>query len=357
MWASTIGVLLPASVPIPTRPPIVGWLRLYLAIVGTLLGMALVTGLWVLTPVRALLSTAALGIGLAAAVIAFKALARGQRWALWFAGATLVVTLAWGLWQLVAPAQPNTVVINLLSIFAAVVLIGVYRSRTPLGAFVAASSRVSLPVSAALVLSLLAPMLIPNALAGLPDPTQAAASDLTLSLSMRCDHGSAASGSTAASVQRVTLVADMTWRRGDLLPGGLAGLLRPPTEYGDTAGFRIVGDASAGAAIPSWLLPTDAVWIVDLETGGTAGWFGAGSPSTTQIPDTIGSFTIGVEQSAIRAGHTIRATWLLTPTSDSAAWPRIEVAYAHLDRFLLIGTVGCGETTIGRPVLAAPGPM
>jgi hypothetical protein len=45
----------------------------------------------------------------------------------------------------------------------------------------------------------------------------------------------------------------------------------------------------------------------------------------------------------------------------TAAWPLFEVAYAHLDRFLGIGTVGCGQTTLGHqapvplPQLGEPG--
>lgn len=35
--------------------------------------------------------------------------------------------------------------------------------------------------------------------------------------------------------------------------------------------------------------------------------------------------------------------WNVTPASGAASWPRAEVSYAHLDRFLLQATVGCGE--------------
>jgi hypothetical protein len=67
--------------------------------------------------------------------------------------------------------------------------------------------------------------------------------------------------------------------------------------------------------------------------------------------------TIGIDQSAIQPGQTIRATWHLFPSIDagtSAAWPLFEVAYAHLDRFLVIGMVGCGQTTRGHQ---APVPL
>jgi hypothetical protein len=35
---------------------------------------------------------------------------------------------------------------------------------------------------------------------------------------------------------------------------------------------------------------------------------------------------------------------------SGAAWPRIEAAYVHLDRFMLLGTVGCDETVLGHAV-------
>jgi hypothetical protein len=37
-----------------------------------------------------------------------------------------------------------------------------------------------------------------------------------------------------------------------------------------------------------------------------------------------------------------------------AVWPAIEFAYAHLDRFLLLATAGCGETAEARQVPLPP---
>ena len=197
---------------------------------------------------------------------------------------------------------------------------------------------------AALALALLLPVTVPPALAAVPDPTQAASSDLLLTASMRCDRGD-----VLRDRARVTLVADMTWQRSDLLPEGLAGFFRP-TDYGDSAGFRLVNDAP-DAPLPAWMLASNDVPVVDVATGQPAGWFGSTAPSVALLPDTIGSFTIGIDLSAIRAGHTLRATWVLTPVADAGApWPMIEVAYAHLDHFLLEGTVSCGQTVTAHEV-------
>lgn len=349
LWASTIGVLAPAVADRDDRPGVVGWLQfvLGLAILFTVLGLLLVLSRS--TPLLALGTLAVDVLGIVVLVLAHRALPRGQRWALWYAIAVAAELLAWGAWSVVAPATPGAVTIPLGAILAIGVLLGVSSSWARLQTFVAGSRSIGRGLALALVGSLLLPAIVPPVLAALPDPTQTSAADFALRLSMSCDRGDVplAAASTATNVQRVTLVADMTWRRADLLPEGLSGLLRAADD-GDSAGFRLLGGASQ-AILPAWLLASNDVPIVDVATGETAGWFGASSPSEAFLPQTIGSFTIGIEQSAIRAGHTIRATWLLTPTSDApAVWPRIEVAYVHLDRFLLLGTISCGQTVIGR---------
>ena len=84
LWASTIGVLLPAIAAREDRPAVVGWMRLALVI-----GMALtVVGLGVVifraTPIHLVVMAASLLLGLAGLLLAFEGLARGQRWALWY---------------------------------------------------------------------------------------------------------------------------------------------------------------------------------------------------------------------------------------------------------------------------------
>ena len=350
VWASTIGVLLPAVAVRDERPGIVRWLRLTLglAILVTVVGLLVV--LPQATPLRALGTLAVEVIGLVVLRLAYRALAYGQGWALWYAIAIAVELVVLGVWSVVAPAVPGSIIVPLGAILAIGVLLGVHASWARLQTFVAGSRPIGRGLGLVLAGSIFLPALVPPALAALPDPTQAGAADLALRVSMTCDRGDVplAEASSAINVQRITLVAEMTWRRSDFLPGGLTGLLQS-SDYGDSAGFRLIDEAAQGSILPAWLLASNDVPVVDVETGETAGWFGAGSPSTTLLPQTIGSFTIGIEQSAIRAGHPIRATWLLTPTSDAdAAWPQIEVAYAHLDRFLLIGTVRCGQTVIGH---------
>jgi hypothetical protein len=85
LWSSTIGVLLPAIAMPGNRPGVIGWMRLALAIGVTITLLALVPIIWHGTPGHVLFAMAAMGLGLFGLVLAFQALGRGQRWALWYA--------------------------------------------------------------------------------------------------------------------------------------------------------------------------------------------------------------------------------------------------------------------------------
>jgi hypothetical protein len=355
LWVSTIGVLLPASVSPDTKPGVVTALRFVLGLTWVWSSVGLVLGIALATPVRALIGTAAELLGLVVIVLAYQALARGQRWALWYALGVVVTWVVSGVWQ-AASAPPSTFTIPVGAILA-LILLAIVRGAWPeLRAFVAASAPVSGLLGAALVVSLVAPNVASPLLAVLPDPTQATAADLGLRISMTCGRMPLSPSSGAIQGQEVSLTADMTWRRTDLWPEGLIHALAP-TPDGDSAGFLPEGDGTR------WL-PSDQPTVVDLATGQTAGWFGSTSPSIGLLPVTSGGMTIGIDQSAIQPGQSIRATWHLFPSIDAgttAAWPLFEVAYAHLDRFLVIGTVGCGQTTLGHqaplplPHLGEPG--
>jgi hypothetical protein len=85
LWASTIGVLLPAMAVRDQRPGVIGWLRLTLVVAMLLSALRLIVGAWQATPLRALGTGVAGVIGLVVFALAFHAIARGQRWALWCA--------------------------------------------------------------------------------------------------------------------------------------------------------------------------------------------------------------------------------------------------------------------------------
>lgn len=358
LWASTIGVLLPTVAPAASRPGVVGGLRFVLGLATVLTVIALAMTVPTLTPARALGTGTALVIGLTGLVLAFQALGRGQRWALTYAIAVTVILLVEGIGQIVATAGPRSIVIPLGSILAAGVLWAALNSWQQLRAFVRPSGRLNRALCLGLSISLLAPLFVPGALAAMPDPTQATADDLRLGISMTCDRGevSIENGPTLLDVQRATLVIDSTWSHTDLLPYGLAGVLTHP-DNADTSGLRALDPRP-------WLWSyTDEPTIVDTTTGQAAGWWGSTSPSVGLLPtDIAGSLTFAIDPGAIRPNRTIRATWFLSNAGDDqqAQWPRMEVFYAHLDRFLLAGTVACGETVLGRqvpPSGGAPAPV
>lgn len=351
LWMSTIGVLLPAVVPRNDRPGIVGWLRFALGIGMVLMVIGIAITAWRVTPGHALLTLAVLALGLGGLAVAFQALARGQRWALWYGIAFAVELVVSGVISVVAPEVPGSVTIPLGALLGIGLLLGVRAAWDRLQAFVAGSRPIGRGLATVLVISLLGPALVSPATAAIADPTQASADDLRLLVSVQCGRGvlEELGYPTREDVQLVTIVADMAWRRADLLPNGLDGLVNP-AQFGDTAGFRLQRAAMDGP-IPDWIVIPQDPAVVDVASGEVAGWFGSTSPSVELIPDTIGSFTVGVDLDAIRGRRTLRATWLLAPSADAgAAWPTVEVAYAHLDRFLLVAAAGCGEIAEGRQV-------
>lgn len=350
LWSSTIGVLLPAIAPREDRPTVIGWMRLALVVGMVLLVVALGVAILRATPVHLVLLVASRLLGLAGLLLAFEGLARGQRWALWYGIAFAAQLVLFGVIDVVQATGTGSLHIPVGGLLGAGILLAVASAWDRLRQFVAGSRPLGRGLTALVVASILAPLLVTPATA-LPDPTQASADDLRLTVSVTCDRGDVAEAGFPVlhDVQRVRIEADMAWRRGDLLPNGVDGLINP-THYGDTAGFRLL-DGAMGEVIPEWILVADASGVIDVSSGEVAGWFGATSPSVGLLPETIGSFTVGIDPGAIQDGRTLRSTWLLVPSADGdVAWPRVEVAYAHLDRFLLMATAECGDSTVASEV-------
>jgi hypothetical protein len=346
LWASTVGVLLPMVGSPPGRPSAVGWLRLVLGvmIVIGLLGVA------VLAPTLPLfhLVTAVplLVLGIAGLALAFIGLGRGQRWALRYAIAAAAILFIEGIITVIG-AIPGAVTIPLGSILAALALLVAWSQSEALAHFVSGSARLSAPLSLALVVALFGPSLAPR-LAALPDPTQATAEDLDLAVSMTCGRADVTpkGGPILQNAQIATVQVDATWRRTDLLPSTLAGLFAP-SEEGDTSALRVVD-----TEYPWVWSPLGDPVPVDLTTGEDAGWWGSTSPSVALIPqDVMGSLTVAYERDAPQPGHTLRTTWrLYWADSRQTRWPRVEVFYAHLDRFLLYAQVECNGISHGVQV-------
>ena len=350
LWASTVGVLLTAREVPANRPRVVGALRLLLALQAIFAALLGATALLSETPVRAVVAVAAAAMFIAAAALAHRALGSGHAWALTFGVGVAAVTLLLGVAG-VSNAPPGTTTIPVGAIAAAALLMWVGVSGDELRPFVASSPPIGRRRGSALAAALLVPTVIGTAWPGLPDPTQATAADVEMTLSMACGRRDfqLPDGPLLRDRQFADLTVDLFWRRADVLPGGIGGLTGG-FGGGDTAGFRIIEpppiEFEGGGAMPTWMLDVMEPKVIVAETGEVAGWFGSTSPSDAFIPDTMGSFTVGVETDRIRANQTIHIGWSLGPTQDGTQpWPRAEVAYAHLDRFVLIGDVTCGGRT------------
>ena len=354
LWASTIGVLLPVVSQTSSRPGSVTWLRFVLGLVIALTSLGLI-GLVSLTPLRLAANLVFTALAASGAILAFKALGRGQRWALGYAIGACVVLIIEGIADAVARSGPSNVTIPVGSILAALVLLAARAQQSKLQEFVAASGRVPGWLVGVLAIALLAPPIVPRVVAAIPDPTQARPEDLAMRISMTCDRADMQveglnGAETLRNLQRATVVVDTTWSRSDLLPSGLEGLL-DGSDGGDTAGLSVRWDPES-----QWIWDT-APPPVDVESGRMVGAAGSTSPSDALLPTAaLNGYTFAIDDDEIRAGHTIRMTFVLRPSSGrTTPWPAAEAYYAHLDRFVMAGAAQCNSISAGRPIHASAG--
>ena len=346
-WAAPVGTLLIPRADDGAQPGSIGALRLLVAIASLMTVLAGIAGVLDLTPAFAAAVAIVAGWSVVGSILVYRGLGLGRRWAL-LAAAVLASVIVYSGIQQVSDAPEGTTIIPVLGIFAAACLLWLWGDADRVSAYVAGSPPIGRLLGSTLVLALVAPGFLLAALPAIRDPTQASAADVAMTAGMTCGTGPGpATGDPAVDSQpTATLTVDLEWSRTDLAPEGLVGLVNG-SDLDDTAGFRVLEPEpfvlEDGGALPRWLADLKAP-AIDTTTGETIGWFGASSPSVERIPATIGSFTVGIDNGRIRAGHPIRIVWALTPSLDGPqTWPRAEVAYAHLDRFVMIGTVGCGE--------------
>jgi hypothetical protein len=349
LWATTVGVLLAERASLGVRPTRVTALAWLVVLAGAIAAIAGVVTVWTATPLRAVVAGGSELLFTVLAALVVQALIRGRVWAFW---CSVVIALELFVSGIVnsAGAPSGTTSVPLGTISAGIVLLSLLGSEQTVRSFFAGSppigERLVAVIGGLFALSLVAPM----AAWLIPDPTQATAADVDMVVMMECGHAPfhVQDGPLLQNQQYANVRVDIGWRKTDLLPFGFRG----PTG-GDTAGFRTIGPDGTSTEeepVPSWQLLVDAPTVNDAETGEIAGWWGSTSPSVALIPDTIGSFTVGIDNERIRAGRTIRVSWTIAPASaGDAPWPTVEVAYAHLDRFLLVGTVDCGHRTVATP--------
>jgi hypothetical protein len=365
LYASTIGVLVPAVAGSADRPAGVGRLQalLLIPILGT---VAVAAGeLGSLTPGRALLSVVGAAAAVSMSLAAILAIGRGQRWALRYAQLLVFLALAFAVDTLVSmPA--NTYQVPIAG------LLGLYCLGPALGADMTKWTAASRPLGKLLgplvALTVAAGLILPFAAPVMPDPSQVSPGDLDLRLSVACARDA------GGYVTALDLTTQFRWDRLDLLPSGIKGGLK--TLVGRSAD----GDGLVYGVLPGagphldeyngkWLDPptsdfSSAPWLggnasqQDLrDNGAVVGSWQWSGPEPWLAETTARGYYSDLETisaSMPQAGHQYALRQRVLPSSITGVSadrdPLIFVRYQHLDRFVVEAVATCERPGIGVPV-------
>jgi hypothetical membrane protein len=110
LYASTIGVLLPAVVSWSDKPKGYGWARTFLSLIGSieLLTVVGVVFLNRLTPLRMVVAELMMLGAASVTILAYRALARSQRWALVYVKFLAIAYVAYCIVQLFVPPATSS---------------------------------------------------------------------------------------------------------------------------------------------------------------------------------------------------------------------------------------------------------
>jgi hypothetical protein len=364
LYASTIGVLLPAVAGSADRPAGLGRLQALLLIPMLGVVVAAAGELGSLTPGRAALAVVGAAAAVSMSLAAILAIGRGQRWALRYAQLLLFLALAFAVDTLVTmPA--NTYQLPIAG------LLGLYCLGPALGAdlrkWTAASRPLGKLLGPLVVLTVAAGMSLPFAAPILPDPTQVGPGDLGLRLSAACTRD--ASGYVTA----LDLTTEFRWDRLDLLPSGIKGGLETLAGR-DTGGDGLLYGVLPGAG-PNlaeyegkWLDPptsdfSSATWPIGnasqqelRDNGSVAGPSPWGQePLLAETTDRwLYADVETISASMLQAGHQFAFRQRVLPSSIAGTPadrdPLIFIRYQHLDRFVVEAVATCERPGIGVPV-------
>ncbi len=305
-------------------------------------------------PLRALCGLAAAAGTLAGTLLAYRALERRERWALWYVVAILVVAIAVGTAAAVGGGAPRTAIIPIGAIVAVILLHVLHASWGELSSYASEIAPSRALVALAFLAGIVVPVGLPPAAAALPDPTQVASSDLSLLLVVSCG-----SSSTNPGAQTVSAVVTVTWARHDLLPRGLVG-----SFAGQVADDPILVETvgSANMVTPpgrpdTWALyssPPEQPWLapgfLPASPAGAAITLAGGPPDTLSsrnFSDALSpSYAVSVAPEQMTAGQPYTMTWTFIQNGP-LPWPSVRVRYVHEYRFAVDANAGCGETAQG----------
>ena len=341
LYASTIGVLLPAVAGSSDRPYGYGRSRALVFLTGffTLVGGAVVANMQ--TPFRLLVSVLALLLAFFITVLAYRALARRQRWALVYVQVLALAFVAgWIVECVVQPVQ-----VSLLGIVALVVLDAVFRKDLSL--WVGSSRRTGKLLGMVIVVAVLLPY-VPLAVGAVPDPTQASPADLSITVRADCTR-------TGGAVAGGTVTATIRWARTDFLPNGFRPDMARTDLIGASSASSLQFDPGAnGLPFPRGLedgvVVTGNWTMVDAETG---------LPADAGVLVFSGSsfFDVGVVEDAIdpgsiQANRTYRASlgFISQRSTGLPDDPIFRVRYDHQGRWGTEAFATCTRSGVGQPV-------
>jgi hypothetical protein len=323
-WASTIGILLPATSSRAPQPRIAWWLGASLRFYGIFAAIATVGIAANATPVRAVVVLVSGVAATAVIFVAAAALGRRQRWALDAAILVNIIGLGYGLWTMAT--TPRLISLNVF--ISGILLVAAATERARLGRWV----RRSRPISTALSLAILASILGGSASAamidGLPDPTQADPDDLHITAWMTCRDDVPQGG---------TVTVELRWDRLDLLPGGIGRM----NGYGDMLVLEMQ---------PLMAAPFGYSTLHDVETGEAVAEPIVIPPAGDRVLENEslnGPAMIGIEHHRLEPGRPYRLTW------EFDAWDDVDmrelqagVEYWHLDDFRVESLIDCDGTVL-----------
>ena len=349
LYATTIGVLLPAVAPPPGKPWGFRRLRMLFVLVALVELILLWVSLVQLTPVRAAVSASGAVLVLTLDVLAFRAFGRGQRWALRYCQFVLAMVLIQGAASIFS-GPPGGFTIPIMGI------VGLWMLGPAIGSQVAEWFSHSRPIGPAMALALAAAIgtgyLLPYVATAVPDPTQASAADLDLQVSAVCTRD-ASGGVTAIDVD-----TRLRWDRLDLFPYGLGqGDVANSWFDGLETGLSRSGGRNSVDWRAAWIsISSDLPYGFDdpqfaSPNGSVDGLLQVGPPQSLVRLDPYVPGSEGIEftPGGLHAGWTYeikqRHQWY---GSDPAPTdPLVTIRYAHLDRFVVQALASCDRPGSG----------
>jgi hypothetical protein len=353
LYASTVGVLLPTVANTGDKPSGYGRARVLLFLSGffeLLGGIVVMNGL---TPLRMLVVVLTTILLLSMTLLAYRALALRQQWALAFLRVLTVAFIA----DFALELALKPITISFLGILAIPVVFAAFGQDLAL--WVGGSRHTGRVLGGLVVASVVLGFGTPQLVAAMPDPTQASPTDLSMVVRIDCTR-------SGGLVMNGTVTATIRWARTDFLPSGLGSSMSQTDQLGATSisslGFDPNDPTASSFQFPRGGMTdgvvTTGMWaVVDSETGQTA-------DAGVMMFSRPAFFTVGVQQDGIDPGS-IRANRTYVASFDFVAQqptgltddPVFRIRYDHQGRWGVEAFATCTKPGVGHPVTTREPPQ